>query len=212
MKTSHAFFYLILFPLLLLISCVTTSNMDQPLELEPSVAQFADIAVSVTPLTEQDLKNRYGSMANYFSKYPGLLPRKNIFIMQVDVETETTNLKIRYDISNITDGEINNNPLSIKDIESTLGYYISETEMERFMALVERDYTEGIQYVHPGEPYRYYYIFLSRLERGKELTLQIPASTKEGDAGLIEIPVFFPQFDDDVIEKEEKNSGIFLEQ
>lgn len=198
--------------MLLNTACLSSGiDLNAPLELEPTVVNFADVTLEATPLTEQDLQTRYGFLSTYLIKYRGLIPRKNIHIVKVTVSSETTDLRINISQSMLSLDDRGTQPIFTADIFEHLGNAVGASNKEEFLKMVYRDFDEEMLYVSPGEPEEFFLLFLNRLERGQELLLEIPARTSEGDVGVMEITPFFPLFDDDVKEKEEYNSGIFLE-
>lgn len=199
--------------LLTISSCLTPSyNKSAPLNNEGASTAFAGVSFKATPLSIADLEQRYGTMAPCFIRYPGMIPPKNIYILQVEVTSSQHKLSIQPDSARLLGSKSGIHALSNREISERIGNYLSDSELQQFNRLIELDYEDEKIFINPQMTERYMLLFISTQMRDEEAYLEIPAQSG-GDTGIIRLPIEWPESSEsDLNNTGDRNSGIFLEQ
>jgi len=194
-------------------SCLTPSyKQATPLQNNGASREFAGVSLKATPLSTEDLEKRYGTMAPYFIRYPGMIPPKNIYILQVELRSSSHKLSIQPDSARLLGTRSGTHALSNQEIIDSIGSYLSESELQQFSRVVELDYEDEKIYINPQVTESYMLLFISTQTRDEEAYLEIPAQSG-GDTGVIRLPIEWPDRSEEGLHNTgDRNSGIFLEQ
>lgn len=207
------FFACTLAVLLVSAGCITPSYNAATSESEnKSEAEFAGIQIKAIPFSAVNLEERYGTMAPYFIRFPGMIPPKNIYIVQVEVLSSQHKLGIQPDSARLIGERNGSHALSVQEIKERIGIYLSETEAEQFNRLIDLDYSDDKIFINPQIRETYMLFFISTMDRDERAILEIPAQSG-GDTGVVRLPLqWTDRSPSDLHNTGDRNSGIFLEQ
>ncbi|MDA3955197.1 hypothetical protein [Oceanispirochaeta sp.] len=158
---------------------------------------LGDISLTLTLLTEEELLKRHGKSGNPFVAYPGKIPRKDFFVFDTTISSESR--KVLFNMQEILlnlDTGVSDNAKSRATLLRTWDFYLkddnSKAQMKR---IIKQNLSDNSFTAAPGEDYRGYIVFLVNTEAAKEGTLLIPVETSDGDKGIIEMPFNFTATD-----------------
>lgn len=197
----------------ILTGCITPSyNSEAPADNDGTSTEFAGIQIKAIPFNTESLEQRYGSMAPCFIRYPGMIPPKNIYVVQIEVLSNQHKLSIQPTSARLIGEKSGSHALSVPEIKDRIGAYLSETEMEQFGRLIDLDYTDDKIFINPQITETYMLFFISTMQRNEEAILEIPAQSG-GDTGVVRLPLqWSDSSQSDLHNTGDRNSGIFLEQ
>jgi hypothetical protein len=200
-----------LLPLLILpfvmLSCLTTPPFA-PGENEPQIKKIADIDISVTLLTEADLKKRHGIDARFYYKYPALIPRHRVVVFEFKAHSLSEEIQIQTERVYIRSKEGSVYAQTLDSYKERWSRFITdEATADRFVRTMEKNLLKDKVTITPAHDVQGYLVFLTPDKRSTEWELIIPARSANGDRGNIVFDFALESLVSD--NPEENNEGIF---
>ncbi|MDC7234445.1 MAG: hypothetical protein PQJ58_14525 [Spirochaetales bacterium] len=216
---------LILLPVLLILSsCKTTEFTPETPVINKTVG---DVEFTLRYVTESEIAEKHGTKANPFYRYPGKLPRKQFFVFETSIESESTELEISLrDITISLDGMAESRARSRRTLAVDWQPYITaDFEESQMKAKMKKSMSSDTILVTPEESFKAWIVFLTPVsdafvqnifsapkEGPSNAVIRIPAKTASGDEGIVEIPMNMGVMAGNSEESEKPvNTGIFSE-
>lgn len=179
--------YLLFFPLVL-TGCMTYDYVPQNKVVTKKVA---DVSVTLTYMTQSELRKRHGSESNPFVDMPKGVFQRDLVVFLCEIETEETIIEIASPKIIMRMGDKTD---KAKTVITYMLYWKGYVNDSIYNAMVDKckQYLIPQNFtVRPGKKVQGYLVFFNNLppEMGQAI-ISIPAVTEGGDAGIIEIPFF----------------------
>lgn len=195
-----------------LISCMTQSPVSEPSTI---TAQIADVNIEFVYLDRDTLIERHGSNLkwnqNPFVDYPGIMPRKNIFVLDTLIRTKES--AVEFDIAEIRLAieEKSGKAVSYLYLRNLWKAYEDDRGWSRIMNS-SKDYMFPNEFTaDPEKPAKGYLVFPYNygVEGGRGM-ISITLRTPDGDRGILDIPIIVSENGIELLEGSGE-SGIFAE-
>lgn len=210
--------------LMFLNSCTTTEFTPDTPVLNKTVG---DVVFNLRYVSESEIAQVHGTKANPFYRYPGKLPRKQFFIFETSIESESTELEINLrEITISLDGMAESRARSRRTLAVDWQPYIkADYEESQMKSKMKKSMSNDTITVTPDEPFKAWIVFLTPVsdafmqnifsapkEGPGNATIRIPAATRDGDEGIVEIPMNMGVMAGSSEEEQKPvNTGIFSE-
>ena len=191
------------------ISCKTVDYQGELVIIEH---QVSDIHLKLTLLDRDTLIDRYGKEANPFIDFPEKLPRRYFFVFDTEINSEVSTVNFAKKTITIKVGSDEYKTSNPFTLQKAWEPYNDNDSQELHRGRTINKTLKPVEFtVAPDSPYEGLLVFLVPVKEAKEATLFLPASTPDGDEGVIEIPFTLKKMVDGEEEIPSENTGIFAE-
>jgi hypothetical protein len=211
--------------LLLLSSCQSTEFTPDTPVLEKTVG---DIEFQLRYVGEKESRELLGDEYNPFYNFPGKMPRKQFFVFDTLITSESSEVEIELrDITISLDGRAESRARSRRTLDIDWSpYYEDDFEEAQKKTNMKKTMSRDTIIVTPDEPFQAWIVFLPSISDAflqnilitpkdgpANALISIPAKTADGDEGIVEIEMNIGEMMGDAAQEElaPSNTGIFEE-
>lgn len=210
--------------LLLLNSCQSTEFTPDTPVLEKTIG---DIEFQLRYVSETETRKRFGDEYNPYYDYPGRVPRKQFFVFDTVITTESSEVEIVLrDITISLDDRAESRARSRRTLAIDWSpYYKTDFEEAQKKTNMKKTMSSDTIIVTPDQPFQAWIVFLPAISSDflqniliapkdgpANAVIRIPAKTAAGDEGIVEIEMNIGEMvGEDLQEETPQNTGIFGE-
>lgn len=224
-KKQRKTILILIFIMIIIAGCKTVEFTPESETIEKKVG---DIQFELRYVSEAETVELLGKDYNPYYGYPGKLPRKQFFIFETSITSESSEAEIK--LRDITISLDESSPSKARS-QTTLdldwkAYYKTDSERARKKSNMKKTMSGDTITITPDQPFQGWIVFLPSVSTAllqniliapkdgpSNAVIHIPAKTAAGDEGIVEIEMNMGEMMRDSLDEEivPANTGIFSE-